>query len=118
MSKLTPKPFPIYVPFDPVPYIAIPLAVLGSTVGLYFASPYIIPLIQSKIIWQGLSLVTILVFTSGYMWNKIRGAQYQGPDGQFIMPGFSNQYVLETQIVGAICESGRTSSTHPTLFSA
>jgi oligosaccharyltransferase complex subunit gamma len=39
------------------------------------------------------------------MWNKIRGAQYQGHDGQFIMPGFSQQYVMETQIVGAICKS-------------
>lgn len=107
MSDQAPHPFPIYVPFNPIPYILIPTTLIGGIVGLYFASPYIIPLAQSKALWQGACLVAILIFTSGHMWNRIRGAPYSGLKGELIQAGFQQQYVIETQLVGGICESGR-----------
>jgi oligosaccharyltransferase complex subunit gamma len=102
--KVAPRSFPIYVPFNPIPWIVTLTTITAVVTGLYFGGPYILPLIQSKVIWQGASLVAILIFTSGHMWNRIRGAPYQGPNGQYIAPGFSQQFVLETQVVGVICE--------------
>jgi oligosaccharyltransferase complex subunit gamma len=50
----------------------------------------------------------ILVFTSGYMWNKIKNAPYVnvGRDGKvnWIAGGFQNQLGLESQVVAGICE--------------
>jgi oligosaccharyltransferase complex subunit gamma len=103
-SNLAPHPFPIFTPFNPIPYIVIPTTIIGGIIGLYFASPYIVPFIQSKAIWQGACLVAILIFTSGHMWNRIRGAPYQNRDGSVFAQGFSQQNVIETQVVGGICE--------------
>lgn len=103
-SNLAPHPFPIFTPFNPIPYIVIPTIIIGGIIGLYFASPYIVPFIQSKAIWQGACLVAILIFTSGHMWNRIRGAPYQNRDGSVFAQGFSQQNVIETQVVGGICE--------------
>ncbi|CEH17921.1 Oligosaccharyltransferase, gamma subunit [Ceraceosorus bombacis] len=59
----------------------------------------------SKLIWTALCLATIVVMTSGYMWNSIRGAPYlmMGPKGkpEYFAAGFQNQYGAETTIVGA-----------------
>lgn len=82
---------------------------LGVGTALATASPYILPIIQNRNIWASISLVSVLLFTSGHMFNHIRKVPYIAGDGKggisYFAGGFQNQFGLETQIVAAICKS-------------
>lgn len=82
--------------------------VLGVVTALATASPYILPIIQNRNIWASISLVAILLFTSGHMFNHIRKVPYIAGDGKggitYFAGGFQNQFGLETQIIAALCE--------------
>jgi oligosaccharyltransferase complex subunit gamma len=73
------------------------------------ASSYVLPIIQNRNIWASVSLIAILLFTSGHMFNHIRKVPYIVGDGKggvsYIAGGFQSQLGLETQIVAAICKT-------------
>ncbi|KAI4255359.1 MAG: hypothetical protein LQ352_002614 [Teloschistes flavicans] len=100
-----PKP-KIQRPLNWVRLITITTAVLGVVSFFSVASPYIIPIIQNRNLWAAISLITILLFTSGHMFNHIRKVPYVAGDGKggisYFAGGFSNQFGLETQIVAAM----------------
>ncbi|KAM3518223.1 hypothetical protein MY4038_010151 [Beauveria bassiana] len=79
---------------------------LGVGTALATTSPYILPIIQNRNIWASISLVSVLLFTSGHMFNHIRKVPYIAGDGKgsisYFAGGFQNQFGLETQIVAAI----------------
>jgi oligosaccharyltransferase complex subunit gamma len=91
--------------------------VLGVGTALASASSFVLPIIQNRNIWASISLIAILLFTSGHMFNHIRKVPYIVGDGHggvsYIAAGFQNQLGLETQIVAAIC---KTNSFHITWF--
>jgi len=64
------------------------------------------PAIYSRNLWAAISLILILLFTSGHMFNHIRGVPYVVNDGRggvsYIAGGFSNQFGMETQIVALV----------------
>ncbi|KAL7270050.1 oligosaccharyl transferase subunit ost3/OST6 [Rhizina undulata] len=64
------------------------------------------PLLFNRNLWAALSLIAILLFTSGHMFNHIRRVPYIVNDGRggvaYIAGGFSNQFGLETQIVAVV----------------
>lgn len=66
-------------------------------------------MMYSRNLWAALSLISILLFTSGHMFNHIRKVPYVANNGRggvsYIAAGFSNQYGLETQIVAILCTS-------------
>lgn len=101
-----PKP-PIYRPVNYIRLITITTAILGIVSFVSVASPYIIPIIQNRNLWAAISLITILLFTSGHMFNHIRKVPYVSGNGKggisYFAGGFSNQFGLETQIVAAMC---------------
>ncbi|GJC85294.1 OST3 OST6 family protein [Colletotrichum tofieldiae] len=86
--------------------ISITTIVLGAGTVLVTASPYILPIIQNRNLWAAISLIAILLFTSGHMFNHIRKVPYVAGDGRggisYFAGGFQNQFGLETQIVAAI----------------
>ncbi|KAL8762507.1 MAG: hypothetical protein Q9184_001507 [Pyrenodesmia sp. 2 TL-2023] len=100
-----PKP-PVYRPLNYVRLITITTAILGLVSFFSIASPYIVPIIQNRNLWAAISLITILLFTSGHMFNHIRKVPYVSGDGKggisYFAGGFSNQFGLETQIVAAM----------------
>lgn len=79
---------------------------LGTVTALITASPYLIPLIQSRKLWAGLSLFAILLFTSGHMFNQIRKVPYVAGNGKggvsYFAGGFQNQFGMETQVVAGV----------------
>ena len=83
-------------------------AFLGIISFISVAWPYIAPLVQNRNVWAAISLILILLFTSGHMFNHIRKVPYVAGDGRggvsYFAGGFSNQYGLETQIVAAMCK--------------
>lgn len=108
-SKLPDKPHPaIHRPINWTRIIAIATTVLGTVTFGTVAWPYLLPVIQNRNIWAAISLIMILLFTSGHMFNHIRKVPYVVGDGRggvsYFAGGFQNQYGLETQIIAAMCE--------------
>jgi len=64
------------------------------------------PALYSRNLWAAISLVLILLFTSGHMFNHIRRVPYVANNGKggisYIAGGFSNQFGMETQIVAVV----------------
>lgn len=87
--------------------VTITTAFLGLVSLSSVAWPYIVPIIQNRNLWAAISLLIILLFTSGHMFNHIRKVPYVSSDGKggisYFAGGFSNQFGLETQIVAAMC---------------
>lgn len=95
----------------PVNYMKIVSAItlsMGAVTVFTVLSPYVLPIIRNRNIWAAISLIAILLFTSGHMFNHIRRVPYVVGDGKggisYFAGGFSTQFGMETQIVAAICE--------------
>jgi oligosaccharyltransferase complex subunit gamma len=101
-----------YPPFiRPVNYTRIIVSITMLIGFVTFASvawPYVLPVIQNRNLWAAISLIAVLLFTSGHMFNHIRKVPYVSGNGrggvQYFAGGFSNQYGMETQIVAAMCK--------------
>ncbi|TWU71673.1 oligosaccharyl transferase subunit ost3/OST6 [Metarhizium rileyi] len=80
--------------------------VAGAVTAVISASPYILPIIQNRNLWAAGSMIAILLFISGHMFNHIRKVPYVTGDGKggitYFTGGFQNQLGLEVQIVAAI----------------
>jgi oligosaccharyltransferase complex subunit gamma len=109
VSRLLPegKKPPISRPFNYVKAVAITTAILGFVSFFTVAAPYLAPLLQNRNLWAAISLIAVLLFTSGHMFNHIRKVPYVSGDGKggisYFAGGFQNQFGLETQIIAAIC---------------
>ncbi|KAI9707531.1 MAG: oligosaccharyl transferase subunit ost3/OST6 [Candelina mexicana] len=97
---------PIVRPVNYIRIVAVTTAVLGLISFFSVASPYILPIIQNRNLWAAISLIAVLLFTSGHMFNHIRKVPYVAGDGKggvsYFAGGFSNQFGLETQIIAAM----------------
>ncbi|KAK2782151.1 oligosaccharyl transferase subunit ost3/OST6 [Emmonsiellopsis sp. PD_33] len=97
---------PIVRPINYGRIITVTTLVLGLVTLFTVMSPYILPIIQNRNLWAAISLIAVLLFTSGHMFNHIRKVPYVAGDGKggisYFAGGFSNQFGLETQIVAAI----------------
>lgn len=101
------RPHPALV--RPINYLKIAVvttSILGALTFAAVAYPYILPFIQSRNLWAAISLIAVLLFTSGHMFNHIRKVPYAQPDGKgglnYFAGGFQNQFGLETQIIAGI----------------
>ncbi|PFH60723.1 hypothetical protein XA68_10479 [Ophiocordyceps unilateralis] len=93
----------------PVNYLrwAWTLTILTGLATLaYTAGPYLLPIIQNRQVWAMGTMIAILLFISGHMFNHIRKVPYVASDGKggvtYIAPGFQSQYGFETQIVATL----------------
>ncbi|EKD13770.1 uncharacterized protein L3040_005613 [Drepanopeziza brunnea f. sp. 'multigermtubi'] len=101
------RPHPKVVrPINWLRIITITTTILGTLVFVSVAWPYFVPILQNRNLWAAISLIAILLFTSGHMFNHIRKVPYVASDGKggisYFAGGFQTQYGLETQIVAAI----------------
>ncbi|KAI9048643.1 hypothetical protein LZ554_007474 [Drepanopeziza brunnea f. sp. 'monogermtubi'] len=101
------RPHPNVVrPINWLRIISITTTILGTLAFVTVAWPYLVPILQNRNLWAAISLIAILLFTSGHMFNHIRKVPYVAGDGKggisYFAGGFQTQYGLETQIVAAI----------------
>ena len=96
----------------PVNYTRLVSAItlsFGAVTLFTVLSPYVLPIVRNRNIWAAISLIAILLFTSGHMFNQIRRVPYVTGDGKggisYFAGSFATQFGMETQIVAAICES-------------
>ncbi|OCH94993.1 oligosaccharyl transferase subunit OST3/OST6 family [Obba rivulosa] len=95
LSKYTPVPIPYKAPFDWGRVGTFAAAALVLVTTLRFISP----VLRSRWTWAIGTVLTCLVMTSGHMFVRIRGMPMSGPNGQWIAPGFQNQFGQEVQVV-------------------
>lgn len=89
--------------------ITIVTIIIGVFTFGTVAYPYILPVIQNRNLWAAISLILVLLFTSGHMYNHIRKVPYVSGNGQggitYFASGFGNQFGMETQIIAAMCKN-------------
>lgn len=99
---------PVVRPINYVKIATTTVAILGGVSVLAVAGPYLLPLIQSRNLWAAISIISILLFISGHVFNHIRKMPYVGGDGRggvsYFRPSAQEQFGLESQIVAAMCE--------------
>ncbi|KAK4099991.1 hypothetical protein N658DRAFT_497718 [Parathielavia hyrcaniae] len=97
---------PVKRPINWMRWISSLVLLSGGLTASYAAWPYVLPVIQNRTVWAAVTLVCILLFTSGHMYNQIRNVPYVAGDGKggisYFASGFQSQYGLETQIVATM----------------
>ncbi|KAL0073178.1 hypothetical protein F4703DRAFT_1442419 [Phycomyces blakesleeanus] len=106
LSRQINAPVPVNRPIDFFKLGIKVLIGLGVVAALKLLYPYFGFIIQHKNTWAAFSIITILVMTSGHMWNRIRNPPYvmPGQNGQinYVASGFQQQLGMESQIVASI----------------
>lgn len=84
-------------------------SLIAAGFSLFRIRRAILPILQSRFLWAPITLFLVILFNSGYMWNRIRDAPYMTKDrqgnSQWMTGGFQQQLGAETQVVGVICTS-------------
>ena len=105
VKQHTGKEFQIVRPFNYAKLFTTIAVVVGGIATVTVGYPLVLPVLQSRKLWAAFTLVAILLFTSGHMFNHIRKVPYMAQDRQgnimYIAAGFSTQYGVESQIVAA-----------------
>lgn len=105
-----------HIPEGPHPEIVRPInwvrwisgvtITMGVLTFIYVASDYILPIVTNRNVWAAISVMTILIYTSGQMFNQIRNTPYIGSDSRggivYFTRGFQSQVGIETQLVGCM----------------
>jgi oligosaccharyltransferase complex subunit gamma len=84
--------------------VGLTVTTVAGIVGLIaFAHKPLLAIIRSKQIWVAISMVSIIMFIAGHMFNMIRKTPYIVSDGRggatYFVGGHSNQIAVETQII-------------------
>lgn len=84
--------------------VVLAVTTLAGVVGvLVFAHRQILAVIRAKQTWVAVSMVSIIMFIAGHMYNMIRKTPYIVSNGRggvsYFVGGHSNQIAVETQII-------------------
>ncbi|KAF8422666.1 hypothetical protein EV426DRAFT_161850 [Tirmania nivea] len=107
VSQHTPFTLPVRRPTDYTQPLLLIATLTLLAVLFTLALPHILPLLTHPTLWAAVSLISVLVFISGHMFNHIRHTPYVGHNPKTGMPtyiagGFSTQFAAESQIVGLV----------------
>jgi oligosaccharyltransferase complex subunit gamma len=87
--------------------VTVATLLTGLITVISVAGPYLLPIVQNRNLWAAITLISVLLFTSGHMFNHIRKVPYVSGDNRggisYFAAGFQTQYGLETQIIAAMC---------------
>ncbi|KAH7889676.1 hypothetical protein F5I97DRAFT_1801624 [Phlebopus sp. FC_14] len=98
LSIHTPIPIPYKAPID-----WSRLATFASIIPIItLVFRFIRPALQNRWVWAAGIILVSLVMTAGFMFTRIRGVPYTGPDGNWIAGGYQNQFGQEVQVVSLI----------------
>jgi oligosaccharyltransferase complex subunit gamma len=73
--------------------------------GIVLLLHSIAPIVRNKWSWAIITVLIMLIMTSGFMYTLIRGVPYAGPDGAWIAAGSQNQVGQEVHVISFICAS-------------
>ncbi|PIL24082.1 transporter [Ganoderma sinense ZZ0214-1] len=98
LSAYTPVAIPYKAPIDFAKYGTAAGVALIILSGIRF----FLPILRSRWAWAAGTVLTSLVMTAGFMFVRIRGMPASGANGQWIAPGYQNQYGQEVQVVSFV----------------
>jgi len=90
ISTFTPRPIPYKAPFN----WGLILSVGSTLLAVVLAARLVLPVLLNRWTWAALTISTMLVMTSGFMFVRIRGMPYQTAEGTMVS-GFQNQVGAE-----------------------
>ncbi|EEB08193.1 oligosaccharyltransferase gamma subunit [Schizosaccharomyces japonicus yFS275] len=106
IASLVGKLIPIYRPHD---YSKDVMSLVSLLIVVAFVTYYrkaLLRLVHSRKLWAAISIVSVITFSSGHMFNRIRGTQYvqHNQDGSvsWMAGGQMNQFGAETQVVSLL----------------
>ncbi|SGZ52413.1 CIC11C00000001328 [Sungouiella intermedia] len=105
ITSITNKLFDIYVKVNYVKMFMNGAIAFAVVMLLRKFSHYLSALVTSSFVWGSLSLVLILIFLAGYMFNQIRGTPFVRENGdqvEYFAPSAQMQYGLETQVISTV----------------
>lgn len=103
LSKHTITPIPYRAPFNWALAGNVAAAIIIGSLVVRLAYTYLGDFVFSRWTWALAVVLTMLTFTSGHMFVKIRGMPTT-MRGQWIAGGYQNQYGAETTVISGICE--------------
>ncbi|KAH7026223.1 OST3/OST6 family protein [Microdochium trichocladiopsis] len=113
---------PIRRPVNYVKIIVTIVSALGVVGAIAKIGPYLLPIAQNRNLWATISLLAILLFTSGHMFNQIRKVPYVAGNGKggvsYFAGGFQSQYGLETQIIAFLFNASDGLMSFATIYLA
>ncbi|KAH9981279.1 oligosaccharyl transferase subunit OST3/OST6 family [Lactifluus volemus] len=98
LSNFTPVPIPFRAPINWAMWGTVVFFALSGVLSLR----YLAPVLRNRWVWACITILTILVMTSGFMFTRIRGMPNASPDGSWVASGFQTQYGQETTVVATL----------------
>lgn len=111
LIEVTDHRFNLYIPVNKTKIAINAIGTFIVVLLLRIFSKQVIQVITSRVIWCAASIISVILFTTGYMFNQIRGTPYvmehrdgrteyfaPGQQSQFA-PGQQSQFGVETQIM-------------------
>jgi len=98
LSSHTPVPIPYRTPINWARWVSFGAMTLVSLLSIRF----VLPVLKGRLVWILLTVIPSIIFTGGFMFTQIRGSPWEMPDGQWMAPGYSNQYGKEVQMISII----------------
>ncbi len=96
----------LHKPFDYQQFVTYFVGTLGAIILIRKRAPVIAAKLSKSRMWCFLSCITVVLFTSGYMFTVIRGVPFvmKGDKGDitYITGGHSYQIAIETFLVGSV----------------
>src|SRR5258706_6521684 len=102
ISRTTPVP----IPYSPPPNYSAFITIGLGALSLILAARFLTPIFTSRWTWAALVIGGSTIFTSGFMFVRIRGAPWvahRNGQPQWMAGGYQNQFGMEVQVIGAIC---------------
>ena len=90
---------PTPIDYSRLAFLVVSLSVILLLIFAFY--PIIKLFLENKRLWSIAATATIILYTTGHMWNHIRGAAYSG-NSIFLVGDFSSQNIAETQVVGLL----------------
>lgn len=103
LIEVTDHRFNLYIPVNKTKIAINAIGTFIVVLLLRIFSKQVIQVITSRVIWCAASIISVILFTTGYMFNQIRGTPYvmEHRDGrtEYFAPGQQSQFGVETQIM-------------------
>jgi len=98
LSNHTPVPIPYRAPINWARWGSMGVMGLFALLSIRF----VLPVLKGRLFWVLLTVIPSIIFTGGFMFTQIRGSPWEQPNGQWMAPGYSNQYGKEVQMISII----------------
>jgi len=109
LAEVLSRSTPTKIPYSPPPNYGLAITIGGTVLSVLIFARFFWPILSAFLLsrwtWALLSILSSLIFTSGFMFTRIRNMPFaqntrEGP--QWIASGYQNQFGAETYVVATL----------------